>query len=246
MSATPSAEALYSERIVWAPSYPLAAVLAIVGVTQLFNQWIVGAILLGAAALVMWFCVARYTVTRQGVDVHVGLGRPHLHIAATDIASVDPTRVSMLLDGLPRKLDRAAQCRILPRRQRSRSDHDTPRQTTSTGEPASQRPLERGSIPDRLAPTSHPKSTPFRSGTCGTAMGPHPVRRRRHSTDLLRAEVCARRNAAGSGGSCLAVLPWTSDRSRPLSNNAEPQRLSRHRCVTAQVDVTRLRFRARD
>jgi hypothetical protein len=96
MSTTPSAEALYSERIVWAPSYPLAAVLAIVGVTQLFNQWIVGATLLGAAALVMWFCVARYTVTRQGVDVHVGLGRPHLHIAATDIASVDPTNFSIL------------------------------------------------------------------------------------------------------------------------------------------------------
>jgi len=96
MSATPSAEALYSERIVWAPSYPLAAVLAIVGVTQLFNQWILGAILLGAAALLMWFCVARYTITRQGVDVHVGLGRPQIHIAATDIASVAPTRVSML------------------------------------------------------------------------------------------------------------------------------------------------------
>ena len=96
MSATPSADALYAERIVWSPSYPLAAVLAIVGVTQLFNQWIVGAILLGAAALVMWFCVARYTVTRQGIDVHVGLGRPHLHIAATDIVSVDSSRVSML------------------------------------------------------------------------------------------------------------------------------------------------------
>jgi hypothetical protein len=96
MSATPPSEALYSERIVWAPSYPLAAVLAIVGATQLFDQWLVGVILLGAAALVMWFCVARYTITRDGVDVHVGLGRPHLHIAATDIASVDPTRISML------------------------------------------------------------------------------------------------------------------------------------------------------
>lgn len=66
------------------------------GVIQLVNQWIVGAILLGAAALVVWFCVARYTITREGVDVHVGLGRAHIHVAATEIASVDPTIVSML------------------------------------------------------------------------------------------------------------------------------------------------------
>ena len=96
MSAPPSAEILYAERIVWGPSYPLSAVVAVVGITQLFTQWILGAILLGAAALVMWFCVARYTITRHGIDVHIGLGRPHIQLAAGDIASVAPTRLSAL------------------------------------------------------------------------------------------------------------------------------------------------------
>ena len=156
-----SSDALYSERIVWGPSYPLAAVLAVVGATQLFNRWIVGAILLGAAALVAWFCVARYTVTRQGVDVRVGLGRPHLHVGAADIASVEPTRVSMLTGWGYRGSWTVLRNVAIPlRRQRCRSDHDTSRQTTSTGEPPSQRSPGRGSILDRIAPRLRPSRAP--------------------------------------------------------------------------------------
>jgi hypothetical protein len=96
MSAPRSAEILYAERIVWGPSIPLSAVLVVVGLIQLVNQWIVGAVLLGTALLIMWFCVARYTVTPRGVDVRVGLGAPHLHVPAGDIASVDPTTLSFV------------------------------------------------------------------------------------------------------------------------------------------------------
>jgi len=96
---TTSAEVSYSEKIVWGPAYPLAGLIAIIGVVQLFSQWVVGAILVGGAGLVVWFSTARYVVSEAGVDVFVGGGRPHIHVAGDEIASVGPTRLTLRTAG---------------------------------------------------------------------------------------------------------------------------------------------------
>jgi hypothetical protein len=99
VDTVPADEPLYSERIVWAASYPLAAVLLAAGAVELFDRWALGAIFIAAALGVVWFCRARYTVSGRGVDVVVGGGRPHLFVAADDVQSVEPTRISLRNSG---------------------------------------------------------------------------------------------------------------------------------------------------
>lgn len=94
-SEASSTEVLYAEKIVWGPVYPIAGLMAVIGIFQLFDQWSVGAILLGGAGLALWFSTARYTVTKRGVDVYVGAGHPHIHVSTKDIAFVRPTRLSL-------------------------------------------------------------------------------------------------------------------------------------------------------
>ncbi len=88
--------ARYSERIVWGPTYPLSAALAIAGAVQLTDRWAVGVTLVGCAAVALWFCRARYTVDSGGVEVVIGGGRPRLHLAAGDITSVEPSRIPLV------------------------------------------------------------------------------------------------------------------------------------------------------
>ena len=65
---------LYSERIVWTPAYAISAVLAAIGAVQLFDDWILGLVLLGTALLLVWFSTARYTVTTDELSVGIGGG----------------------------------------------------------------------------------------------------------------------------------------------------------------------------
>ena len=99
MQMTTQTDALYAERIVWGPAYPLAVVIAATGVVQLFDRWYLGTVCLGAAVLVIWFCVARYTVTGGGVEVLIGAGRPRIRVPTEDIESVGPTNLSLRTTG---------------------------------------------------------------------------------------------------------------------------------------------------
>ncbi len=99
MSDPPRSDVLYEETIVWKPAYALTALFVLIGIVQLFNDWRLAAVLLFAAFVLMWFCVARYTVSRQGIDVRVGAGWPHLKVDIVDIASVTPSHISIMTAG---------------------------------------------------------------------------------------------------------------------------------------------------
>lgn len=89
----------YDETIVHKPSYALAGLIVVIGIVQLFSDWRIAAVFFLSGFLVMWFCFARYQVSQGGVDVVVGAGWPHLHVAVADIASVKQSKNSFMTTG---------------------------------------------------------------------------------------------------------------------------------------------------